>query len=60
MFTDLVKYDWVHAPLVYDSVAQLLQEFEPAVVTSALKMEDKLLRRKFEALSTPRIEDFIT
>jgi hypothetical protein len=60
MFRDLrQKYSaWVLDVLKYDSVANLLSVFEPAVVEPALALADELTLKKSEALRIRHVKDY--
>jgi hypothetical protein len=61
MFIDLQrKYkDWVMDVLEYDSIDQLMEYFEKAIVHPALQLSDALLKKKAEATIRSRsIRDF--
>jgi pentapeptide repeat protein len=60
MFRDLKqKYgEWVLDVLEYDSVANLLEVMEKAVVKPALKMADQLLLKKAEAIRKRHVRDY--
>jgi uncharacterized protein YjbI with pentapeptide repeats len=61
MFQDLnQKYgDWVLSLLRYDSVDRLLEVFDQAVIAEALKLGQKLLRRKAESINTRHVNDYL-
>jgi hypothetical protein len=60
MFRDLKQKhgDWVLDVLKYDSVTNLLNVFEPAVVNPALAMADELTLKKREALRIRHVKDY--
>jgi hypothetical protein len=61
MFQDLwQKYrDWVLDPLDYDSVANLIDVFDQAVIEPAKRRRDELEARKAEALIMRHVEDYL-
>lgn len=61
MFRDLKqKYgDWVLDVLKYDSADNLLKVMDKAVVAPALKMADKLLLKKAEAIKTRHVSEYM-
>ncbi len=60
MFRDLrQKYgEWVLDVLEYDSVAGLLEVMDKAVIKPALKMGDRLLIKKAEAIRKRHVRDY--
>jgi hypothetical protein len=60
MFRDLrQKYgEWVLDVLEYDSVANLLEVMEKAVIKPALKMADRLLIKKAQAIRKRHVRDY--
>lgn len=60
MFRDLkLKYgDWVLDVLEYDTVENLVDNFEEAVVKPALMKSDELAFKKAQILAKRRIRDF--
>jgi uncharacterized protein YjbI with pentapeptide repeats len=60
MFRDLqTKYEWVTAVIEYDSAEDLVAGLEPAVITPALAVHDRLLERKARKLRSQNIRDFL-
>ena len=60
MFRDLqTKYDLVTAVIRYDSVEDLVAGLEPAVITPALAVHDRLLERKAQKLHSQNIRDLL-
>jgi uncharacterized protein YjbI with pentapeptide repeats len=59
MFKDLKgKFNWVLAPLAYDSASHLISGLDKAVIRPALKKYDELLAQKTEELRIRHIEDY--
>jgi hypothetical protein len=59
MFEDLKgKYEWVLDILVYDSIPNLIEGFENAVLDPALEKHSQLMARKSEELRVRHIRDY--
>lgn len=60
MFVDLWKKyrEWVFEPLAYDSIAGLVEVFDPAVIEPAQRRREELSVRKAEELSTRHVKDY--
>jgi uncharacterized protein YjbI with pentapeptide repeats len=60
MFNDLViQYDWVLAPLRYDSVETLCSAFTRAILEPALSMQKRLVERRNRLVSMRDAKDYI-
>lgn len=60
MFRDLqTKYDWVTDVIEYDSAENLVAALEPAVITPALAVHDRLLERKARKLRSKNIREIL-
>ena len=60
MFQNLQsKNDWVTDVQEYDSVQTLLAGLEPAVITPALELHDRLLQRKAQGLRSQKIREIL-
>lgn len=59
MFSDLkTKFDWVLDLLEYDTVKNLIQGFEKAIIKPALQKYDELLIKKTQQLKVRHIEEY--
>lgn len=60
MFADLrTKYDWVLAPVEYQSVDLLVLAFKKAVVDRAWEKHQELIRRKSTSIQVLSADDFL-
>jgi hypothetical protein len=60
MFVDLWKKyrEWVFEPLAYDSMTELVEVFDTAVIEPAKRRREELSVRKAEELLTRHVKDY--
>jgi hypothetical protein len=59
MFLDLQqKYDWVLDVLEYDSIENLGNYFDEAIIEPALVMADRLLMKKTQTIRTRHLDEY--